>query len=168
MEWLKQIAPSLATALLGPLGGAAVSAIGSALGMSDADKAKVEAVLKNGQISGDQLAAIQQAEIAFKAKMADLGVDLEKIAAADRDSARHMQIETKSFVPAALALVVVLAWVAIQWYLLSHVVDSSMRELVARVLGTLDAALTLVLSFYFGSSRSSQAKDETISKLSGT
>jgi hypothetical protein len=27
-----------------------------------------------------------------------------------------------------------------------------MRELVARVLGTLDAALTLVLSYYFGAS----------------
>jgi hypothetical protein len=167
MEWLKQIAPSLATALLGPLGGAAVSAIGSALGMSDADKAKIEATLKSGQLSGEQLAAIQQKEIEFKAQMAGLGVDLEKIAAADRDSARKMQIETKSLVPAALAIVVVLAWVAIQWYLLSHVVDASMRELVARVLGTLDAALTLVLSFYFGSSRGSQDKDETISKLSG-
>lgn len=165
MEWLKQIAPSLATALLGPLGGAAVSAIGSALGMSDADKAKVESILKSGQLSGDQLAAIQQAEIAFKAKMADLGVDLEKIAAADRDSARKMQIETKSLVPASLALTVVLAWVAIQWFLLSHVVDASMRELVARVLGTLDAALTLVLSFYFGSSRGSQDKDATIANL---
>jgi hypothetical protein len=167
MEWLKQIAPSLATALLGPLGGAAVSAIGSALGMSDADKAKVEAALKSGQLSGEQLAAIQQKEIEFKAQMAGLGVDLEKIAAADRDSARKMQIETKSLVPAALAVVVVLAWVAIQWYLLGHVVDASMRELVARVLGTLDAALTLVLSFYFGSSRSSQDKDDTINKLSG-
>lgn len=167
MEWLKQIAPSLATALLGPLGGAAVSAIGTALGMSDADKAKVEAALKSGQLSGEQLAAIQQKEIEFKAQMANLGVDLEKIAAADRDSARKMQIETKSLVPAALAVVVVLAWVAIQWYLLSHVVDASMRELVARVLGTLDAALTLVLSFYFGSSRSSQDKDDTINKLSG-
>lgn len=166
MEWLKQIAPSLATALLGPLGGVAISAIGTALGMSDADKAKVEQVLKNGQLSGDQLAAIQQAEIAFRGKMADLGVDLEKIAAGDRDSARKMQIETKSIVPAALALVVVLSWVSIQWFLLSHVVDASMRELVARVLGTLDAALTLVLSFYFGSSRGSQAKDDTIASLS--
>ena len=166
MEWLKQLAPTLATALLGPLGGAAVSAIASALGMSDADKAKVEAALKSGQLSGDQLAAIQQKEIDFKAQMAQLDIDLEKIAAADRDSARKMQIETKSLVPAALAVIVVLSWVTIQWYLLGHIVDTSMRELIARVLGTLDAALTLVLSFYFGSSNSSQIKDSTINKLS--
>ena len=35
-EFLKTIAPTLASALLGPLGGVAVAAIGNVLGMSDA------------------------------------------------------------------------------------------------------------------------------------
>jgi hypothetical protein len=39
------------------------------------------------------------------------------------------------------------------------VIEPTMRELIARVLGTLDGALMLVLSFYFGSSSGSQAKD---------
>jgi hypothetical protein len=43
-----------------------------------------------------------------------------------------------------------------------------MRELVARVLGTLDGALMLVLSYYFGSSSGSQAKDDLLHKSSPT
>jgi hypothetical protein len=50
----------------------------------------------------------------------------------------------------------------VQWFLLTHIIDGSMRELIARVLGTLDGALMLVLSFYFGSSAGSQAKDTMI------
>jgi hypothetical protein len=70
------------------------------------------------------------------------------------------------FIPPILSVLVVVAWVLVQFFLLSHVIDASMRELVARVLGTLDGALMLVLSYYFGSSSGSQAKDELLHKSS--
>jgi len=47
---------------------------------------------------------------------------------------------------------------------MTNVIDPSMRELVARVLGTLDGAVIMILSFYFGSSSGSQAKDERAAK----
>ena len=72
------------------------------------------------------------------------------------------------FIPPILSVLVVVAWVLVQFFLLNHVIDSSMRELVARVLGTLDGALMLVLSYYFGSSSGSQAKDELLHKSSPT
>ena len=72
------------------------------------------------------------------------------------------------FIPPILSVLVVVAWVLVQFFLLSHVIDASMRELVARVLGTLDGALMLVLSYYFGSSSGSQAKDELLHKSSPT
>ena len=68
------------------------------------------------------------------------------------------------FIPPILSVLVVVAWVLVQFFLLNHVIDASMRELVARVLGTLDGALMLVLSYYFGSSSGSQAKDDLIHK----
>jgi hypothetical protein len=68
-------------------------------------------------------------------------------------------MSTKSFVPALLSILVVCAWALIQYFLLTHVIAQEMRELVARVLGTLDGALMLVLSFYFGGSSDSQDKD---------
>ena len=72
------------------------------------------------------------------------------------------------FIPPRLSVLVVVAWVLVQFFLLNHVIDASMRELVARVLGTLDGALMLVLSYYFGSSSGSQAKDDLLHKSSPT
>jgi hypothetical protein len=63
---LKGIAPTLATAVAGPLGGAAVSAIASRLGVGDS----VEAVAK--AIAGDPLAA---------QKIAELELEMTKVAA---------------------------------------------------------------------------------------
>jgi hypothetical protein len=63
---LKGIAPTLATAVAGPLGGAAVSAIASRLGVGDS----VEAVAK--AIAGDPAAA---------QKIAELELEMAKVAA---------------------------------------------------------------------------------------
>jgi cation transport ATPase len=67
---LKNIAPALATAVAGPLGGAAVSAIANRLGVSDS----VEAVAK--AIAGDPQAAqkIQELEL----EMTKVAMDAQK------------------------------------------------------------------------------------------
>jgi len=156
MDWLKSLAPTLATALGGPLAGMAVEAISKAIGV---DPSEVQNVISSGKMTADQIASIQQAELTLKARAQEMGLDFEKLAVADRTSARQMQISTNSFVPPALSIMIVVAWSAVQYFLLTHVIDPSMRELIARVLGTLDGALMLVLSFYFGSSSGSQAKD---------
>ena len=156
MDWLKSLAPTLATALGGPLAGMAVEAISKAIGV---DPSEVQNTINSGKMTADQIASLQTAEIALKARAQEMGLDFEKLAVADRASARQMQISTNSFVPPALSIMIVVAWSAVQYFLLTHVIDPSMRELIARVLGNLDGALMLVLSFYFGSSSGSQAKD---------
>lgn len=156
MDWLKSIAPTIATAMGGPLAGMAVEAISKAIGV---DPSEVQNTINSGKMTADQIASLQTAEIALKARAQEMGLDFEKLAVADRASARQMQISTNSFVPPTLSIMIVVAWSAVQYFLLTHVIDPSMRELIARVLGTLDGALMLVLSFYFGSSSGSQAKD---------
>ena len=156
MEWLTQIAPGIATALGGPLAGLAVTAISKALGIDEKD---VQKTIETGKLSADQMMSLKQAEMDLQAKAQELGLNFEKLAVDDRKSARDMQISTKSIVPALLSILVVTAWGLIQYFLLTHIVAQEMRELVARILGTLDASLMLVLNFYFGSSASSQDKD---------
>ena len=146
LNLIKGVAPTLATAVAGPLGGAAVSAIASKLGVSDS----VEAVAK--AITVDPAAA---------AKIQELELEFAKVEAADRDSARKAEIAlatspqapmlNRSVTP-VLAFAVVFAWGIIQWHLLNHVVPNEMREIIIRVLGTLDGALVMVLSYYFGAS----------------
>jgi len=165
MDWLKSIAPTIATAMGGPLAGMAVEAISKAIGV---DPSEVQNTINSGKLSADQIAQIQTAELALKARAQEMGLDFEKLAVADRASARQMQMTTGSFVPPLLSVLVVVAWTTIQYFLLTHVIDPSMRELVARVLGTLDGALMLVLSFYFGSSAGSQAKDSMLHQSSPT
>ena len=146
LNLLKGVAPTLATAVAGPLGGAAVSAIASKLGVSDS----VEAVAK--AITEDPAAT---------AKLQELELEYAKIEAADRANARQTEVAlaTNPQAPALnrsvtpiLAFAVVLAWGVIQWHLLNHVVHQEMREIIIRVLGTLDGALVMVLSYYFGAS----------------
>ena len=143
---VSKFAPAIGTALGGPLGGLAVSAIAEKLGVED----EVEAVTK--AIKADPEAAM---------KLKQLELDKFKAVLADKDSARNREatIATSEKAPLinklvspVLALIVVVAWVGIQYTLLNTTVPQEMRELVARVLGTLDGALMLILSYFFGAS----------------
>ena len=60
MDWLKQIAPTIATALGGPLAGMAVSAISKAIGV---DEEKVGDLIANNKLTADQIAQVKLAEI---------------------------------------------------------------------------------------------------------
>ena len=163
------VAPTIATALGGPLAGLAVKAIGGALGLGDgASEGDIAAKLA-GATPADLL-ALKKADQEFAIKMGEIGVDLERIAAGDRDSARTMQRETRSWAPAILASVVVAGFIAASVAVLGGWVeglkDPLIAALVGSVIGNITAATMLVLNFYFGTSASSRAKDETISSLS--
>lgn len=143
---LKGAAPLLATAVAGPLGGAAITAIAGKFGVSDS----VEAVAK--AIAGDPQAA---------QKLADLELEYAKMDSADRDSARNRElaIATSASAPwyskmvtPALALGVFVLWATVNILLLNNNIPDAMREIVIRMLGSLDAANMLILSYYFGNS----------------
>ena len=148
LSLLKGVAPALATAVAGPLGGAAVSAIAGKFGVTDS----VEAVAK--AIAGDPQAT---------QKLAELELEYAKLDSADRDSARNRELAIATSAEAPwyskvvtplLALGVFLLWAAINFTMLtsSNAIPDPMREIVIRMLGSLDAATMLILSYYFGNS----------------
>lgn len=165
MDWLKQIAPTAATLLGGPLAGMAVDAIGKALGMSDATKDQVKDILTSGTINAEQMAAIKQAEADLVLKVKQLDIDMEKIHAGDRASARDMAAKTGDvWTPRIIAGIVFIVWGAVNWKLFNGTIGGDMRELVARALGTLDAVLMAVVYYYYGSSSGSAAKTQAMSE----
>jgi hypothetical protein len=151
---LKGIAPTLATAVAGPLGGAAVTALASKLGVSDS----VDAVAK--AIAGDPAAA---------EKIAELELEYAKLNAQDRDSARkaYAAIATsenatkldKLVVP-ILALGVVGLAFSLIGVLMFVDTPNDQQQLVIFALGFITSAAGQVLSFYFGSSQGSKDKTE--------
>jgi hypothetical protein len=165
MDWLKTIAPTIATAMGGPLAGMAVDAIGSALGMKDATKEQVKDLLASGTLTSDQMASIKQADASLKVRMKELEIDMEKVHAGDRNSAREMAARTGDvWTPRLMAIVVFMVWGAVNYKLFNGTINGDMRELVARALGTLDAVLMAVIYYYYGSSSSSAAKTEAMAR----
>jgi hypothetical protein len=151
---LKSFAPTLATAVAGPLGGAAVTALAAKLGVSDS----VDAVAK--AIAGDPAAA---------QKIAELELEYAKLNAQDRDSARkaYAAIATsenatkldKLVVP-ILALGVVGLAFSLIGVLMFVDTPNDQQQLVIFALGFITSAAGQVLSFYFGSSQGSKDKTE--------
>lgn len=166
MDWLKSIAPTIATVLGGPLAGMAVQAIGSAMGMSDATGERINEVLTSGNMTGEQVAAVKKAELELKAKLAELKIKPEEIAAADRDSARQMQTTVRSRIPGSLAILVTLGFFGILIGLMTDELSTANQEPLLIMLGALGAAWGAVIQFYFGSSAGSVAKNELLANSS--
>ena len=162
---LSSVAPMLATALTGPVGGLAIQVLGDALGISEPTQQKVEAAFKSGSMSGEQVAAVRQAEIALEKRSQELGIDLEQIHAKDRDSARQLQIQTKSRIPGTLAILITLGFFGILLGMLTGSLQASgNNEALLILLGALGAAWGAVVNFYYGSSAGSAAKNEMLSR----
>jgi hypothetical protein len=157
MSWLEQVAPTIATALGGPLAGLAVTAISKAIGVSETD---VQKTIADGKMSSDQITQIKLAEIEFQKQAQELGLNFEKLAVDDRKSAREMQSATKSIVPPLLALLVTIGFFGILTALMLGYAQKSDELMI--MLGSLGTAWTGIIGFYFGSSAGSQDKDKML------
>ena len=160
MEWLKQIAPTVATALGGPLAGMAVSAISKAIGV---EPEKVGDLISNTKLTAEQIAQVKLAEIELQKQAQELGLNFEKLAVDDRKSARDMQMATRSWVPPLLAASVTVGFFGILVMMLLGKVDSN-NPAILMMLGSLGTAWTGIIAYYFGSSAGSQAKTDLLSK----
>jgi hypothetical protein len=161
MEWLKQIAPTIATALGGPLAGMAVSAISKAIGV---DESKVGDLISNNKLTADQIAQVKLAEIELQKQAQDLGLNFEELAVDDRKSAREMQVATRSWVPPLLAASVTLGFFAILGGMMFGKMSVADNTALTMMLGSLGTAWTGIIAYYFGSSAGSQAKTEMLGK----
>ena len=158
---LGSVAPSIATALGGPLAGMATKALSQALlGNEDGSEDDLQTALRAA--SPEQLAAVKKIDADFKVQMKSLDIDLAALAVDDRKSARDMQKEVKDWIPRALAISVTLGYFGILAYVLVIGLPMNGSEVLLMLLGTLSAGWTGIMAFYFGSSSGSQKKDAMI------
>jgi hypothetical protein len=158
MEWLKMIAPTIATAIGGPFGTMAYGLIAHELGITTDEAQKT---IEAGKLTADQIASVQLAEVAIKAKAQELKLDFEQLATADRKSARDMQTATKSYTPAVLSAVVIGGFIAITTAkVMGYAVASD--PMIQDLLTTLRDGVILILAFYFGSSSNDQHTTELL------
>ena len=158
---LGQLAPSIATALGGPLAGVAIKTLSNALfGHEDGTEQQVSEAMATA--TPDQLAAIKKIDADFKVQMKSLDIDLERIAAGDRDSARQMQRETKDWTPKVLAFAITFGFFGALVWLLVMGIPQTGTEVILMMLGSLSTSWTGVVQFYYGSSAGSKAKNDLL------
>ena len=161
LDILKGVAPDLATAVVGPLGGIAVKAIANKLGVDPA-------------ISSVTAALEANPELALKLKEIDVK-ELE-LHNANTDSARKMNSEIQNSANASslaknvayiLDLTIVGATLFLSWFAFVKGVPPENKELVYMALGSLITMCGTVLNFHRGSSQGSKDKALEIDKLKG-
>lgn len=165
------VAPTLASAVGGPLAGMAVTAIAGALGCKPNSTALTAAM---AVATPDQLLALKQADADFAEKMKQLGIDEEKLSFDDTASARAMQVATKDPTAGRLAWTIIGGFLFISLAQIAGVVFASDAVakvppqgwlLIGNVSGFLANEAKQAATFYFGSTAGSQAKDATIADI---
>jgi membrane-bound ClpP family serine protease len=158
---IETVAPTIATALGGPVAGMAVKALSSALlGHGNGSEDDIRDALATA--TPDQIAAIRKVDADFKVQMKELDIDLERIAAGDRDSARHMQMNTNDWIPRVLAILITIGFFGILVWMLIKGMPPTGTEALLMMLGALGTAWTGVVNFYYGSSAGSKAKTDAL------
>ena len=99
--------------------------------------------------------------------MAELEIDLERIVAGDRDSARKREVALGDHTPKILAAAITIGFFGILFWMFVHGVPKNGNEALLLMLGALQTAFTGVIAYYFGSSAGSKAKTDAMAKGDG-
>lgn len=165
LNLVRTVAPSLASAVGGPLAGMAVRTISEAL-LGKPDGTEDELAQAAAKATPEQLLALKKAEQDFAVKMRELDIDLERIANADRDSARAREVKTRDWTPRLLAGLITAGYFGALFYMLRNgLPQHGGSEAMLVMLGTLGTAWGGVVAYYFGSSAGSKAKDEAMNRM---
>lgn len=147
LDILQKIAPSIAMAITGNIGGAVIEAL-KVFGMDSGTKEDLFLALKNA--TPEQLAALKQIDKEYAQKMKALGVDLKKIAAEDRDSARKLRIATGSYFTEIVGCMIIVGFFGVLYLIFKS--PNVVNRALDIMLGSLGTMATAVVTFYFGSS----------------
>jgi len=165
LKVIKTVAPALATAVGGPLGGIAYRAISAVLTGSE-DTPEDQLIQAAQSATPEQLLALKKAEHEFIQKMKELDIDLERIAAGDRDSARNREIQTNDWTPRILAATVTVGYFGTLFWMLNNGVPRE-SEVLVYMLGVLGTTWGMIMGYFFGSSSGSQEKNGMLNRMLG-
>lgn len=168
MAWqdlLKTLAPTVATALVGPAGGIAVRALSEVFGLgADAKAIDLEVILEQGRLTPEMIAKIKELELTFQNDEKERGFRYAELIVQDRKSAREANVaggtQVHLFWMSVVLLILTLGTEI--GVLVKGLPDGTSELVVGRVLGLLDSVALMVLAYWYGTSSSSKSKDSVI------
>ena len=146
---LGAVAPTIGTALGGPMGGMAANMIAEALGC-DPEPKKIEQAIQAA--TPEQLAELKKIDAEFDVKMKELEVDLYALEAADIQDARGRF--SKDWTARVIGVTVVGGFMGYIFLVTLQPPEQNSEALINLVLGYLGGLASAIISFYFGASNS--------------
>lgn len=178
---IASVAPTLASMLLGPLGGTAVTAICGAFGLPvSAGMDDITKVVQTGAMTPDMISALRAADQRHAEILGQQGIDLEKLnmghvenlaatAASDRDNARGREIAVRDNTPRILTYMYTIGLfcvIAAEFTLgIDHIeIDPLIHSTLDTLLGVLMTMVIGSKEYYLGTSSGDARKTELLSK----
>ncbi len=141
------VAPTLGSAMAGPLGGMAMGKIAEVLGVSN-DQKSIQQALQNA--TPEQMLELKKAEQEFDVQMKELEVDVFKLETQDKQHARSMF--SKDWTARIIGLCTIAGFLGYIFLVTLQPPEQNSEALINLVLGYLGGLASAIISFYFGAS----------------
>jgi len=164
-----KVAPVLGNAIVPGIGGVAGSLISNVLGCNNTPES-IESSLLTAQ--PEQLNKLRKLENEHKEKLIELGIENDKLFIKDKQNARQREIDIvkatgkKDYNLYILAWSVIIGFFILCGILMKYPLPQGSNEVVFMLFGALSTGFGTVLSYFFGSSKSSSDKTNIISTIS--
>ena len=147
---LGAVAPTIGTALGGPMGNMAMGMVAQALGCKNETKTIEKAVQ---DATPEQLSELKKIDNDFDVKMKELDIDLFALETADIQDARGRF--SKDWTARIMGIVVVGGFMGYIFLVTIQPPEQNSEALINLVLGYLGGLASAIISFYFGASHTS-------------
>ena len=147
---LGAVAPTIGTALGGPMGNMAMGMVAQALGCKNETKTIEKAVQ---EATSEQLSELKKIDNDFDVKMKELDIDLFALETADIQDARGRF--SKDWTARIMGIVVVGGFMGYIFLVTIQPPEQNSEALINLVLGYLGGLASAIISFYFGASHTS-------------
>lgn len=169
LNFFKKAMPFLTTGLSlagGPAGVAAATILGKVLKIDSPTVNSVQDALNKLTLSPDVQAQLQEAENQYKLQMQSMGFqhedDLAALAEKDKESARGLQIATRSITMPILAYVAVIVLALCIYMSGFRNLPDSGHDAIMILFGLVVSIVKDVYGYFFGSSAGSEAKTQLL------
>ena len=143
------VAPTIGTALGGPMGNMAMGKIAEVLGVPN-DQKYIQQALQNA--TPEQMLELKKAEQEFDVQMKELEVDVFKLETEDKQHARSMF--SKDWTARIIGLCTIAGFLGYIFLVTLQPPEQNSEALINLVLGYLGGLASAIISFYFGASHS--------------